>query len=46
MLAAALLARDKPVIAGVVLVFSVALLLINLLVDLTYAYLNPKVRYR
>ncbi len=38
--------RDYPVVSGVVLVFTLAMVLINLMVDLTYAYLDPRVRYR
>ena len=38
--------RDEPLITGVVLVFSVALVMINLLVDLTYAYLDPRIHYQ
>ncbi len=41
-----LLERDKELVCGVVLVFAAALVLINLLVDLTYAYLDPRVQYR
>lgn len=36
--------RDYPVIQGVILFFSVALIVINLLVDLTYALIDPRVR--
>lgn len=36
--------RDVPVIQGVVLAVTVAVLLTNLLVDLSYGYFNPKVR--
>jgi len=36
--------RDYPVISGVFLVVGVAILLINLLVDLSYGWLDPKVR--
>jgi peptide/nickel transport system permease protein len=38
--------RDYPIITGVFLVVGVAVMLINLLVDLTYGLLDPKVRYR
>ena len=38
--------RDYPVITGVFLVVGVAVMLINLLVDLSYGLLDPKVRYR
>ncbi|MDA0349974.1 MAG: ABC transporter permease [Verrucomicrobia bacterium] len=36
--------RDYPVITGVFLVVGVAVLFINLLVDLTYGFLDPRVR--
>jgi peptide/nickel transport system permease protein len=36
--------RDYPIIQGVLLVFSVVYVLINLLVDLSYAVFDPKVR--
>ena len=38
--------RDQPLITGVLLLFSIALVLINLMVDLTYAYLDPRVHYK
>jgi peptide/nickel transport system permease protein len=41
----AVLARDYPTIQAVVLLFSVAYVLINLLVDLTYTFLDPRIRY-
>ena len=37
--------RDYPVVSGILLVFSVALVLMNLLVDLAYAFLDPRIRY-
>ena len=37
--------RDYPVLVGIVLVFSVAVLIINLIVDLTYGFMDPRVRY-
>jgi len=40
----AILARDYPVIQGVVLVSSFAVLLLNLLVDLLYGVADPRVR--
>jgi len=36
--------RDYPVIQGVILFFSATLILINLLVDLSYALIDPRVR--
>ena len=41
----AVLARDYPTIQAVVLLFSVVYVLINLLVDLTYTVLDPRIRY-
>jgi len=41
----AVLARDFPVVQGVILFFSVAYVLINLLVDLSYLVLDPRIRY-
>mgnify|MGYP006189040795 CR=1 FL=1 len=41
----AVLNRDFPVIQGLVLVFSVLYVLINLLVDLSYLFLDPRIRY-
>jgi peptide/nickel transport system permease protein len=41
----AVLARDYPTVQGVVLLFSVVYVLINLLVDLTYTFLDPRIRY-
>jgi peptide/nickel transport system permease protein len=38
--------RDYPIITGVFLVVGVAVMMINLLVDLSYGVLDPKVRYR
>jgi peptide/nickel transport system permease protein len=39
------LARDFPVIQGVILLFSVAYVVINLLVDLSYVVFDPRIRY-
>jgi peptide/nickel transport system permease protein len=41
----AVLNRDFPVIQGVVLFFSVSYVLINLLVDLSYLFFDPRIRY-
>lgn len=37
--------RDYPIVVGVFLVVGAAVLISNLLVDLTYALLDPKIRY-
>ena len=39
-------ARDYPMIQAVVLVFSVIFILVNLVVDILYAYLDPRIRYQ
>jgi peptide/nickel transport system permease protein len=41
----AILRRDYPIIQGVILIFSAAYVLVNLLVDLSYALLDPRIRY-
>jgi len=38
--------RDYPVISGINIIMATAILAINLLVDITYAYLDPRVHYR
>ena len=38
-------ARDYPTVQAVILVFSVAYVVINLLVDLSYTVLDPRIRY-
>jgi peptide/nickel transport system permease protein len=38
--------RDYPVVTGVFLIFGVTVVLINLLVDLSYGWLDPRVRSR
>ena len=38
--------RDYTMVVGVMLVFAVAVALINLVVDLTYALLDPRIRYQ
>ena len=37
--------RDYPIVTGVFLIVGLVILLINLLVDLTYGFLDPKVRH-
>ena len=41
----AILRRDYPIIQGIILIFSGAYVLINLLVDLSYTLLDPRIRY-
>ena len=37
--------RDEPLIIGIVAFIAITLLLMNLLVDIAYAFLDPRVRY-
>ncbi len=39
-------ARDYPIVTGVMFVMALFILVVNLVVDLTYAYLDPRVQYR
>jgi peptide/nickel transport system permease protein len=41
----AVLARDFPTIQGVILLFSFIYVLVNLLVDLSYVFFDPRIRY-
>lgn len=41
----AILRRDYPVVQGVVLVTAAAYVLINLVVDVLYAFIDPRIRY-
>jgi len=40
-----MLARDYPVIQGSILIFALLFVLTNLIVDMLYAYFDPRVRY-
>jgi peptide/nickel transport system permease protein len=37
--------RDFPVIQGCVLLFGISCAVINLVIDISYAYLDPRIRY-
>jgi peptide/nickel transport system permease protein len=41
----AILRRDYPVIQGIVLMFSIIYVLVNLLIDILYTVLDPRIRY-
>src|SRR5690606_11082074 len=41
----AILSRDFPMIQGAVLLVAVSFIVVNLLVDLTYALIDPRVRH-
>ncbi len=38
--------RDYPLLLGIVLVFAILISVVNLLVDLSYGLLDPRVRYQ
>jgi peptide/nickel transport system permease protein len=38
--------HDYPVVQGVVLVVAAGLVFVNLVVDLTYGWLDPRIRFR
>ena len=42
----AVIIRDYPLVQAVVLIFSVLFIVVNLLVDILYAYLDPRIRYQ
>jgi peptide/nickel transport system permease protein len=41
----AVLKRDYPIVQGLILLFSLVYVLINLLIDISYAFLDPRIRY-
>jgi len=41
----AVLKRDYPIVQGLILVFAFAKVLVNLTVDVSYAFLDPRIRY-
>ena len=41
----AVLARDYPIIQGLILFFSFIYIILNLLIDLTYTFLDPRIGY-
>lgn len=42
----AILSRDYPIVQGAVLVSALIYVIVNLLVDISYAYLDPRIRYQ
>ena len=42
----AILSRDYPIVQGAILVSATIYVVVNLLVDISYAYLDPRIRYR
>jgi ABC-type dipeptide/oligopeptide/nickel transport system permease component len=45
LLVTAIMAKDFPVVQGVVLLAAAVYLLLNLLIDLTYAFFDPRIHY-
>ena len=45
LLVESILARDYPVVQGVVLVVATMFIFVNLIVDILYSYLDPRIRY-
>jgi peptide/nickel transport system permease protein len=45
LLLASLLSRDYPVLLGIFLLVSVSVVFANLLTDLAYGWLDPRIRY-
>jgi peptide/nickel transport system permease protein len=41
----AVLKRDYPVVQGLILVFAAAKVLVNLIIDISYAFIDPRIRY-
>jgi peptide/nickel transport system permease protein len=38
-------ARDFPMVQGIILVFALMFIVVNLVVDMLYSYVNPKITY-
>ena len=41
----AVLKRDYPIVQGLILVFAAAKVLVNLMIDISYVFLDPRIRY-
>jgi ABC-type dipeptide/oligopeptide/nickel transport system permease component len=41
-----MVARDFPVVQGVTLMVAALVLMVNLIVDILYAYVDPQIRYQ
>lgn len=42
----AILARDYPILLGIFIVITAAIIVVNIIVDITYAVVDPRVRYQ
>ena len=45
MLVRSVLIRDYPIVQSTVMLIAVVVLVLNLIVDLAYGWLNPRIRY-
>ena len=45
LLVTAIFGRDVPLIQGIILIIVLSFLLINFLIDLSYSYIDPRIRY-
>ena len=41
----AVLKRDYPIVQGLILVFAGVKVVVNLIIDISYAFLDPRIRY-
>ena len=41
----AVLKRDYPIVQGLIIVFAAAKVLVNLVIDVSYVFLDPRIRY-
>jgi peptide/nickel transport system permease protein len=41
----AVLKRDYPIVQGLIIVFAAAKVLVNLIIDISYVFLDPRIRY-
>jgi peptide/nickel transport system permease protein len=46
LLIGAIRSRDYPLISGILLIFSALMVMINIVVDMTYAFLDPRIHYK
>jgi len=42
----AILQRDQPIVSGIMLIFAAAIVSVNLIVDVTYGFLDPRVQFK
>ena len=43
--AEAIQTRDYPIIQGMIVLFAAGFVYVNLMIDILYAYLDPRIRY-